>query len=71
MKRRPKPLARRMQSIRRHRTRRRPWNDVTTIAEPGCVCAAVLFTEPFAATGTAAWLEPEVRGERTCTTSQF
>lgn len=71
MKRRPKALARRLQSIRRHRARRRPWAEVTGIAEPGGVSAAVIYTEPFAATETAAWLEPEARGERTCTTSQF
>jgi hypothetical protein len=71
MKRRPRALAKRLQSIRRRRTPRRPWAEVTGIADPGYVSAAVLYTEPFAATETAAWLEPEVRGERTCTTSQF
>ncbi len=71
MKRRPKALARRLQSIRRHRTQRRPWTEDTGIDESGGVSAAVIYTEPFAATETAAWLEPEARGESTCTTSQF
>jgi hypothetical protein len=71
MKRRPKALARRLQSIRRHRTRRRPWTEVTGIAEPGYVSAAVIYTEPFAATETAAWLEPDVRRETNSTCSRY
>jgi hypothetical protein len=71
MKRRPKTLTRRLPSIRQQRVRRRPWTEGTGIAEPGCVSAAVLYTEPFAATATVAWLEPDIRSERTCISSQF
>jgi len=63
MKRTPKALARRLQSARRHRMRRRPWSEAAAIPEAGGVNAAVLFTEPFAAGDTAAWLEPDIRRE--------
>jgi hypothetical protein len=51
--------------------RRRPWTEGTGIGEPRGVSAAVLYTEPYAATATVAWLEPDVRNERTCISSQF
>jgi len=71
MKRTPKALARRLQSARRHRMRRRPWSEAAAIPEAGGVNAAVLFTEPFAASDTAAWLEPEANGEANSTSCRY
>jgi hypothetical protein len=35
------------------------------------VNAAIIFTDPFPATGTAAWLEPEAHRDLNSTHSQF
>lgn len=71
MKRRPKALAKRPQSIRRQRERRRWWADVPVSAEPSCVSAAVIYTDPFPSPITAAWLEPDSHHESNSTSSQF
>ena len=71
MKRRPKALAKRQQSICRHRERRRLWADVPGGADPSCVSAAVIYTDPFPSPITAAWLEPDSHDESNSTAGQF
>lgn len=64
MMRRPKGQARRLQSIRRHRSRRRSGTDLSLGTDPGWVSAAVFYTDPLTSGATAVWLEPDTHGER-------
>jgi hypothetical protein len=43
----------------------------TERSETSCVNAAVVFIDPFPATGTPAWLEPEARRDLNSTDGQF
>jgi hypothetical protein len=44
---------------------------ITERSDTSCVNAAVVFTEPFPATGTPAWLEPDARRDLNSTDGQF
>jgi hypothetical protein len=70
MKRRPRTSTRRTRTMRRQRVRRFPPSGFPDATDASSVSAAVIFTDPFPATGTAAWLEPDSH-ERTCTVGPF
>jgi len=71
MKRRPNAQAGRLQTTRRHRSRRQAHTDFTLGVEQGWVSATVFFTDPFTVGETAAWLEPDAHATRSCAASHF
>lgn len=70
MKRRLRRRAEPRHLVRRHRCRPSVF-DTGASAEVGWVNATVFFTETSRAGETAVWLEPDVRGERARTVTQF
>jgi hypothetical protein len=71
MTRRPRASAKRLLAVRRVRGRRPAVEQFTERSETSCVNAAVVFIDPFPATGTPAWLEPEARRDLNSTDGQF
>lgn len=71
MKRRPRASAKRVLAVGRPRARRPAVELITERSDTSCVNAAVVFTEPFPATGTPAWLEPDARRDLNSTDGQF